>query len=71
MMIQATVPSALGLLFTPWLLDKSLVWAAIVTMIAIGGLFWSLRRERLTAARLACFGLLYVVFVCGLAVVAR
>ncbi|MEO8630190.1 MAG: sodium:calcium antiporter [Betaproteobacteria bacterium] len=71
MMIQATVPSALGLLFTPWLLDTSLVWAAAVTMIAIAGLFWLLRRERLTAARLACFGLLYIVFACGLAVVAR
>jgi cation:H+ antiporter len=66
MMIQATVPSALGLLFTPWLLDKSLVWAAVVTMLSIAGLFWSFRHHTLTASRLACFGLLYVVFAAGL-----
>ncbi len=31
MMIQATVPSALGIMFTPWVLDRPLVVAAVVT----------------------------------------
>ncbi|TVT14874.1 sodium:calcium antiporter, partial [Amycolatopsis rhizosphaerae] len=35
MMIQTTVPSRLGLLFTPWRFDNALLWAGIVTMIAI------------------------------------
>ena len=33
MMIQATVPSALGIFFTPWLLSPALLWAAAVTMV--------------------------------------
>ena len=35
MMIQATVPSALGLFFTPWVLGPPLLWGAAVTMVAI------------------------------------
>lgn len=66
MMIQATVPSALGLMFTPWLLDRSLVWAAVVTMLSIAGLYLFLRKNHLNARKLAFFGLLYVVFAAGL-----
>ena len=66
MMIQATVPSALGLMFTPWLLDNTLVWAAAVTMLSIAGLLVLLHRHALTARRLALFGLLYLVFAVGI-----
>ncbi|GAA0712703.1 sodium:calcium antiporter [Dokdonella soli] len=66
MMIQATVPSALGLFFTPWLFDQALTLAAIVTMLSIAGLFVLLRRDALTPLRLALFGLLYGVFAIGL-----
>lgn len=66
MMIQATVPSALGMFFTPWLLDKSLLWAGIVTMASISGLYLLVRRKQLTAGRFAMFGLLYGVFGIGL-----
>lgn len=47
MMIQATVPSGLGLLFTPWMLSTPLLVAGVVTMLAIGMLFVMFRFGRL------------------------
>ncbi|MFD4611920.1 sodium:calcium antiporter [Streptomyces sp. NPDC058440] len=35
MMIQATVPSGLGLLFTRWHFDTALLWSRLITMAAI------------------------------------
>ncbi|MBN8885099.1 MAG: sodium:calcium antiporter [Rudaea sp.] len=69
MMIQATVPSALGIGFTPWMFDRALILAAVVTMISISGLWLLLRRRALTSLRLMLFGLLYGVFAAGLAFV--
>jgi len=66
MMIQATVPSALGLFFTPWRFDAALTLSGVITLLSILGMFLLLRRERLTAPRLALFGLLYLVFGAGL-----
>jgi cation:H+ antiporter len=66
MMIQATVPTALGLLFTPWLFDGALTIAAAVTAVAIAGLLVLLRCNALTPARLSCFALGYAVFVAGI-----
>lgn len=66
MMIQATVPSAFGILFTPWMFDRSLLWAAVVTSVSILGLLVLLRRGALVPRRLAAFGLLYGVFAVGL-----
>jgi cation:H+ antiporter len=66
MMIQATVPSALGMMFTPWMLDHSLVWAGLVTMMSVAGLSLFLRRRHLSARKLAAFGGLYGVFAAGL-----
>jgi cation:H+ antiporter len=66
MMVQATVPTALGLFFTPWLFDGALTVAALVTAIAIGGLLVLLRRNALTPVRLALFALGYVAFVIGI-----
>ena len=66
MMIQATIPSALGIIFTPWMLNPALVWAAIVTMISMFGLFFLLKNNRLTAGRLASFAWLYLLFGGGL-----
>jgi cation:H+ antiporter len=66
MMIQATIPTALGLFFTPWLFDRALTIAAIVTAAAIAGLLALLRRDALTPRRLAYFALGYVAFVAGL-----
>lgn len=44
MMIQATIPSALGLFFTPWLFDGPLLVAGIVTALAIVYLWQVFRR---------------------------
>ena len=63
MMIQATVPSALGIMFTPWLFDKYLIISAVITFIAIFSLWVTLRKKRLSDKRLACNILLYVLFV--------
>jgi cation:H+ antiporter len=62
MMIQATVPTALGLLFTPWLFDGALTIAAAVTATAIAGLLILLRCNALTPVRLALFALGYAAF---------
>jgi len=68
MMIQATVPSALGIFFTPWLLDRSLLWAAAVTMVAIIVMLVLLHRHALTAKRLLRLASLYAVFAIGVLV---
>ncbi|QRX81468.1 sodium:calcium antiporter [Glaciimonas sp. PAMC28666] len=69
MMIQATIPTALVLIFTPWMLDTALIWAGTITMVSIAGLYVLLRKQMLTGPRLALFGGLYVVFAAGLAVI--
>lgn len=65
MMIQATVPTALGLFFTPWLFDGALAVAAAVTAAAIIGLLMLLHRNALTPIRLSLFALFYVLFALG------
>ena len=67
MMIQATVPSALGLFFTSWLLSPALLWAAAVTMVAIIVMLVLLHRHALTARRLFAMAALYGVFAVGVA----
>jgi cation:H+ antiporter len=66
MMVQATIPTALGLFFTPWLFDRALTVAAIVTAAAIAGLLALLRRDSLTPRRLAYFALGYAAFAAGI-----
>jgi cation:H+ antiporter len=46
MMIQATIPSSLALFATPWLFDAPLKAAGVITMIAIGYLWWLFQRGR-------------------------
>jgi len=62
MMIQATIPSALGLLFTPWLLEWSLIWAGVVTLAATAVLYLMFRTGRITPFKLAWAASLYVLF---------
>lgn len=62
MMIQATVPSGLGLLFTPWRFDAALLTAGAVTIAAIGYLLAMLRLQRLTARNLTAVAALYLAF---------
>lgn len=69
MMIQATVPSALGIFFTPWILDKTSVWGAIITLVSILGSFLLLKSRKLTSSRLSYFGLFYFLFAIGLFII--
>lgn len=62
MMIQATVPTALGLFFTPWLFDRALILSAAITMLAVAALLWAFRRGRASPALLASMALLYALF---------
>jgi cation:H+ antiporter len=62
MMIQATVPSALGILFTPWMLSTPLIISAIITFAAILLLWITLRKTTLSAKRLSINILFYVIF---------
>ena len=68
MMIQATVPSALGLFFTPWLFDVPLMLAAVATFAAVAYLLALLRTGRLTPGRLAGATFFYVAFAVALVV---
>jgi cation:H+ antiporter len=62
MMVQATVPSGLGLLFTSWDFDGPLLVSGLVTAAAIVFLLVTLRSGRLSAPRLAAAAGFYAVF---------
>mgnify|MGYP001568042542 FL=1 len=66
MMIQATVPSALGIIFTPWIFDKYLAFSGIITFIAIFTLWITLRKSCLTAKKLTLNSLFYIIFAVGI-----
>ncbi len=66
MMIQATVPSGIGLLATSWSFDTPLLLAGIATMASVAYLLWLFHTKRVTARRLAVAGLFYVAFAAGL-----
>jgi cation:H+ antiporter len=66
MMIQATVPSGLGLLFTPWRFTTPLVISGITTMVAIAYLLVLLRTGRFNAKTLSVAAVAYLVFAVGL-----
>ncbi len=66
MMIQATVPSGLGLLFTTWHFDGALLWSGLITMAAVVYLLASMRARQLTPVRLGLAAGFYLVFAIGL-----
>jgi cation:H+ antiporter len=68
MMIQATVPSGLGILFTSWHFDAPLMTAGVVTAAAIVYLLITIRSRRLTPIRLAGAIGFYALFTGTLAV---
>jgi cation:H+ antiporter len=63
MMIQATIPSALGIIFTPWLFDTSLIVSAIITFIAIIAIWLNLKKHCISAKRLSMNAIFYVIFI--------
>jgi cation:H+ antiporter len=62
MMIQATIPTAFGLFYTPWLFDLSLILAGGVTIIATTLLFFMFRGGAVTGKQLSRSSLLYALF---------
>ncbi len=74
MMVQATVPTGIGLLFTPWKFDTPILLAGIATLITVVYLQFlvrargSSRTRQLTAGGLAAASLGYVGFAVALAV---
>ena len=62
MMIQATVPTAFGLFWTPWLLQPPLLAAAGVTIASILYLQWIFRADEVRSRALARVAWLYLVF---------
>lgn len=62
MMIQATIPAALGLAFTPWRFDGPLVVAGAVTVLAVIALRRTFRAGGVSGRRLSLVGLLYLAF---------
>jgi cation:H+ antiporter len=70
MMIQATVPSGIGILFTPWKFDGPLLLAGVVTATAVVYLLWLLRTRRLTPVKLTTAAGFYAAFAVGLVIMA-
>jgi len=62
MMIQVTIPSGLGVLFTPWRFDPTLVFSGVVTLLAVLYLLVTLRSGRLTVPRLSWAAGFYGLF---------
>jgi len=67
MMIQATIPSALGIFMTPWLFDAPLMVSGLATMAAIALLWLRLRQGRMSARLLVAAGGFYLLFAAWLA----
>jgi cation:H+ antiporter len=65
MMIQATVPSGIGILFTPWKFDGPLLLAGVMTAAAVVYLLWMLRARKLTAVKLTAAAGFYAAFAVG------
>jgi cation:H+ antiporter len=62
MMIQATIPSALGIIYTPWRFDSILLAAGIATAAAVGFLWLSFRQGHVNARKLMGASAFYVAF---------
>jgi cation:H+ antiporter len=62
MMIQATIPSAMGIFLTPWRLDATLLAAGLFTMLSIAMLWLRFRRSAMSLGALSAVGGLYALF---------
>jgi cation:H+ antiporter len=67
MMIQATIPTALGLFFTSWVFSRELVVSGVVTMVAVVALLGLFSKDAVNARWLMPLAALYAVFVAVIA----
>jgi cation:H+ antiporter len=63
MMIQATIPTALGLFFTSWVFSRELIVSGVITMAAVAALLVMFSKNEVSARSLTPLVGLYVVFV--------
>jgi cation:H+ antiporter len=63
MMIQATIPTALGLMFTPWLFTRELIVSGVITMVAVAVLLGIFSRKTVDARWLLPLAALYGLFI--------
>jgi cation:H+ antiporter len=63
MMIQATIPTALGLFYTSWVFSRELILSGILTMIAVAALLALFSRKAVSARWLVPLSALYAVFI--------
>ena len=63
MMIQATVPTALGLYFTSWIFSRELIISGLITMAAVAALLGLFSRKNVSARALMPLAGLYALFV--------
>jgi len=63
MMIQATVPTALGLFFTSWVFSRALVVSGVITMAAVAVLLALFSKNTVNARWLMPLAALYALFV--------
>ncbi|TNM70013.1 sodium:calcium antiporter [Streptomyces sp. NP160] len=68
MVIQATIPTGLGLAFTSWHVEGPLLLAVVATLAVVGYLLVLFATRRVTAVRLAAASSAYAAFAVGLAV---
>lgn len=68
MMIQATIPSAIGIGFTSWDFDTPPILAGVATMASVAYLLWIMHRRTLTATKLLGAGGFYLAFAAGLVI---
>lgn len=62
MMVQATVPTAIGLFYTPWVFSPPLMLAAGITLAAVALLFAMFRCSRVNAYVLVSVSSFYALF---------
>jgi cation:H+ antiporter len=67
MMIQATIPTALGLVFTSWMFSRALIVSGLVTMAAVAALLGLFSRKSVSARSLVPLAALYAAFVAAIA----
>jgi cation:H+ antiporter len=63
MMIQATIPTALGLFFTSWVFSRELVVSGVITMVAVAILLGLFSKDAVNARWLMPLAALYALFV--------
>ena len=66
MMIQATIPAAFGMYYTPWIFDRPVIIAVGVTILATVSLYFAFEQRKVTGGRLSLAGLFYLLFAAAL-----